>query len=407
MSFTARIPECHRTWLARYLAPLFWPKRYLDGLEEAIVGMIWSELIENETTDIFWINLLAFLVFSGFCLFAYHSQAIPYLIVVLALLPLLDKFLNDHLGLRTRQSVISVQSQQTELEWRRLTPGSVSRSIRLSSEEMRGLFICAWTCGAGAQGWMLMLMTDTSAAYPLAFKDNFGAAWRTGLQWSDELNQPLKVQDSVGHTAAAEFEWEDEVEVRDWMWQAVGNSRGWRLERCFRTLRWRALGAELMRQSGYFLFLAIMAGVMERYGAFLSWMMGPKLGLTEPTTLPLDFSVSGIIGFFTPSVDLAASIAIGIALIAIASAMFRVARSRAISVDAAEVRLQGAQNGLVRRLSTQDIEQVLLLYEPRPLLLLIGQDASLVIDDLSSKIELEEVYTKLSKLLARFKPGGE
>lgn len=410
MKTTSDIPSCELNWLGLTLGPLLWVKHYIGELGDRLQGMIWDELIHNRVEESQFTHLAAFLMFSAFCLWAHYQDMLPYVDAVLAaLLPM--QFLVDRYGFSTRRAgkaSLEIQPERMAWAWR---DGKDTANGQFVKADIAAIVIrrahAPQRFGLEAElGWdVLIRLRAKDQDYLLHREADWDTAWEQAAALARNFGVPLKVADSLGLGAAAEKEVPPiQPAHHDFAWHAQGMSGGAKIQRNWKTLRGLARLRSLLDEGGYLLFVAVLDTVMAKYGAFLVWMLGPRLGLTEPTTLYFDFSFGGLFGFFVPEWTVRQSVLVMAALAAAGFGWYRQSRPQELTVSERNVfyRRDGYP---AQMLPTAEISQLLMVFAPRPLLLVWSENrAPLVVDGLHDDGELDEVYAKLLAELRKLRP---
>jgi hypothetical protein len=222
-------------------------------------------------------------------------------------------------------------------------------------------------------------------------------ALRKAVRLARALRVPLKIADSYGVGTFAESPM-PVINLQYSNWEESYTQDGVDIIKNIKTINRTKLTKAVLEQAGSFLFLAITIGVMERWGSFLVWLIGPRLGLVDSTTLYIDLSFWGIVGFFTPDFGLESLIIITAMLSAIIYSIWQNSLNQVIAVDSQSLTYQRGNKFQVD-LTRNSLKHVLIIYADHPLLLLVSSKKMLVIDRVGDEEEIEELYSKLTKAL--------
>ena len=413
MKITSSIPSCRLNWLGLVLSPLLWVRHYIGELGEMLEGMIWDELIHNRVEDDSLTHLWAFLVFSGFCLWANYQGMMPYVDVLLVALLPMQSLVDRHGFAVRRDGKVSLELQPGRLVWAgqgRL--GMANGEFTQAQIDVVVIRCALVSLGFGQEaelGWdVLIRLHGESPEYLLHREPDWRQAWERAATLARTLGVQVKVADSLGLGEAAEMQ---TLPVRpaheDYVWRVKAMAGGATIYRNWTTLGIWARLRGWLNDGGYLLFVMVLNTVMAKYGAFLMWMLGPRLGLTEPTTLYLDLSFQGMLGFFVPEWNVMQSGLLALALVLAGVGSYRQGRPQELKL--AERNLFYRREGFAPQiLRTEDISQLLMVFAPRPLLLVWSDSqAPLVVDGLRDEGELDEVYAKLLAGLRTLRPSDQ
>jgi hypothetical protein len=154
-------------------------------------------------------------------------------------------------------------------------------------------------------------------------------------------------------------------------------------------------------QGSDLLFVAVLNTVMVKYGGFLVWMFGPRLGLGAPTTLVLDLSLPGLLSLGLPEWTVIQALLVIAALGAAGIGSYRQWSPQELSVadDQIHLRRPGQPS---RQLPLRMITAVLRLPGPDPRVILWSERRPpIVVDGLSGEREAAELLEKLEAVLDR------
>ncbi len=405
ITFTAKIPVYRRNLFARALGPLIWVKNYIEALKDQILHMIWKELFSNETEPEQLTHIIAFVVFSGFCLLAYEGNIENYVLYFFFALWPLDHIIAHHHFGHQRHTWISLKAQEAGWLWQRHgMQGRQPEKRMLQPAQINRVILRAETHAVDAYSninvsvWEVFLqLSDSDENLIVQHETDFSKAMRKAMKLADTLKVPLTVADSNGQGSFAETPTEaSHLTALRANWRSSPD--GHKLHKSLRTVNLLKLAQTVVDESGSFIFLAVMYSVMKHYGIFLAWFLGPKLGFGEPFMLHLDLSFSGILGFFAPTFDWRSSTIFMVTLAVILHSVWKNSRRQRFRVSAQSLDYQLAGKPAIA-LPVAEIRQLLLLHRPQPGLVVISQQRILVVDSILDMEEQEELYARLCALL--------
>lgn len=402
IAFSATVRGARRNGLGLLLTPLVLLRRFVQGLALALERMIWRELIEDEAPANTLVHLLAFLLFSGLCLLVSLQGAAGYVIGLLLFLlpmewlmaqlgygaPVQRRVLLQRWGDRIRLFSDSPQGSE-RLEFGRSAIEAVL--MRQASAQLPPL-------GERPLGWDLRLaMADPAGDHLLARVTGFSGAWQQGHALAADLGVPLRLAGAL--------------DVRQLPGSRPGGPQPddvWSLETGASTTRLirsrRSVGAaqwwrSFAEQGSYLLFVAVLNTVMVKYGGFLVWMFGPRLGLSEPTTLMIDLSLPGLLSLALPEWTVVQTLLVVAALGAAGVGSYRQWSPQELSLAGGQLRHRRPGQPS-RVLPLRLITGALLLREPESRVILWSERRPpIVVGGLSSEREGAELLEKLQAAL--------
>lgn len=403
MQWRATIRRLERNGLGLLLFPLLVLRRTVHLLGRTLEGLLWQELIANQPLDSQLGNLLAFLLFSAFCLWATLEGAIPYVIgLLLFLLPL--ELLANQLGHSWRPECrILLERWGDRLSWRCDSAGS-HEQLELQHHALSAVLIRAAPLAlplgeARPQGWdVLLAVQDPARELLLDRQPTLALAWQRAFALARKLALPLRLAEADG---AAGLE---EAGPPASVWAVVEEDGATRIFRDRSTVSasqwWRAF----VHQGGYLLFLAVLNTVMVKYGGFLVWMLGPRLGLTAPTTLVLDLSLPGLLSLALPEASVIQALLVVAALGAAGFGSYRHWSRQELRIDAEHVGVWRTGHAAVH-LPTRAVVAALPLDQPEPQVLVWSERRPPIqLQGLSDAREAAALAGALQAALERWKP---
>lgn len=404
MQWRATIRHLERNGLGLLLFPLLVLRRYVHLLGRTLEGLLWQELIANQPLDSQLGNLLAFLLFSAFCLWATLEGVVPYVIgLLLFLLPL--ELLANQLGHSWRPDCrILLERWGDRLSWRCDSTGS-HEQLELQHHALSAVLIRAAPLAlplgeARPQGWdVLLAVQDPARELLLDRQPTLALAWQRAFALARKLALPLRLAEAEAEAGGLE-----EAGPPASVWAVVEEEGATRIFRDRSTVSasqwWRAF----VHQGGYLLFLAVLNTVMVKYGGFLVWMLGPRLGLTAPTTLVLDLSLPGLLSLALPEASVIQALLVVAALGAAGFGSYRHWSRQELRIDAEHVGVWRTGHAAVH-LPTRAVVAALPLDQPEPQVLLWSERRPPVqLQGLADAREAAALAGALQAALERWKP---
>ncbi|MCP9828195.1 class I SAM-dependent methyltransferase [Synechococcus sp. L2F] len=405
MQWRATIRRLERNGLGLLLFPLLVLRRYVQLVSRTLEALLWQELIANQPLDSQLGNLLAFLLFSAFCLWATLEGAIPYVIgLLLFLLPL--ELLANQLGHSWRPECrILLERWGDRLSWRCESAGS-HEQLELQHHALSAVLIRAAPLAlplgeARPQGWdVLLAVQDPARELLLDRQPTLALAWQRAFALARKLALPLRL-------AEANSQEDEEAGPPASVWAVVEEDGATRIFRDRSTVSASQWWRGFVHQGGYLLFLAVLNTVMVKYGGFLVWMLGPRLGLTAPTTLVLDLSLPGLLSLALPVASVIQALLVVAALGAAGFGSYRHWSRQELRIDAEHVGVWRTGHAAVH-LPTRAVVAALPLDQPEPQVLLWSERRPPVqLQGLAGAREAAALAGTLQAALERWKPAAE
>ncbi|MCT0207566.1 hypothetical protein [Synechococcus sp. CS-1332] len=406
IAFHATVRGARRNGLGLLLTPLVLLRRFVQGLALALEHMIWRELIEDEAPANPLVSLLAFLLafllFSGLCLLASLQGAVAYVIALLLFLLPMEWLMASFGYAAPVQRRVLLQSWGEGIRLFADTPGGSER-LELDRAAITAVLIRQANLelpplGERPLGWDLSLaVADPAGEHLLARAPSVSGAWKRAHALATDLGVPLQLAGALNARQLSGAR--PGGPQPDDVWRLETGASATRLVRSRRsvgTLQWWRSHAE---QGSYLLFVAVLNTVMVKYGGFLVWMFGPRLGLSEPTTLMLDPSMPGLLSLALPEWTVIQALLVVAALGAAGVGSTRHWRPQELSLTGDQLRLRRPGQAS-RQLPLRLVTGALLLPGPDPRVILWSERRPpIVVDGLSSEREGAELLEKLQAAL--------
>ncbi|MEA5412354.1 hypothetical protein VB737_11305 [Synechococcus sp. BA-120 BA3] len=401
---SATVRGARRNGLGLLLTPLVLLRRSVQGLALALERMIWRELIEDEVPANPLVSLLAFLLFSGLCLLVSLQGAVGYVIgLLLFLLPM--EWLMARLGFGAPlQRRVLLQSWGERLRLFVDTPGGSERlevdRAAITAVRIRQASVQLPPLGERPLGWDLVLaVADPPREHLLARAASLYGTWQQAHALVADLGVPLRLAGACDARQLAGSRPGGPQPDDVWKLETgVSRTRLIRSRRGVGAAQWWRSFAD---QGSYLLFVAVLNTVMVKYGGFLVWMFGPRLGLSEPTTLVLDLSLPGLLSLGLPEWTVVQVLLVVAALGAAGVGSYRQWSPQEICLTGDQLLLRRPGQPS-RQLPLRLITGVLLLSGPEPRVILWSERRPpIVVDGLSGEREAAELLEKLEAVLDR------
>jgi hypothetical protein len=302
MRITAKISHYHKGTLAFVLAPFIWLQMYFHALQEWLFDIIYDQLFKiDKTLYSQTTHAIAFFCFSTFSLLAYHKRLDQYISLVLYSLWLTNYYCAKfHTGLYVdKPAWVMLETKEQHWQWSLLAKNQHQAQHKFSYSDVESVLIAATTYGDNSfknqvlHIWHIHIQTKEGKKWVVYQDANIQTALNKALELAKEFNTVVKIADSFGTNRLADTELG--IQNRPVIaWRRTFITDTVKIYKNFSTVsifRWlKAILAEV----GDFIFIAVLAGIMQRYG-FLLWVMfSGNVDLPSPS---LDHTVSPFAAF--------------------------------------------------------------------------------------------------------------
>jgi len=382
------------------ISPLAIVKKTFKFIYDLLLQLIWSELIQGKKFANEIASLLAFLVFSLLSWLFYYLQAYNQIIIILfATIWFVDyqiaknqfmknKHLSVTLDFTTENTVIrqiqnpdgnsfkseflASQVRQIYISHQQISGGAFQEvvgtvwQIEINLEDGNNLLIDQQKKAFLAVKKAKLLTTYLDVPIIFIFSEGNGkyAAENINLEKLDSLPQTIKLHKK-----------NDRLHLYS-QWQ-ITNS-------------WLLL-KQIFEKSGFFLFLLIINAFMLRFGALVNGIVSPFFGVKGGVIY-----FPSIFEWFKPELGLIQLLGLIFAIAVMIVKGANLSRAKHIYLDKHELKFF-RDNQKLAQIKTENIETVLLIQEPFPLILILGDNQELIIQDLQQEAEFKAFMLKLEQ----------
>ena len=454
MIFRGSVYSPKRSWFSQLLFPIGQIKVLLQKVYNFLLAIIWTELISGKKIESEVANLILFLVFCVTSLVVYYWEfyRFPILIILVSFWLIDCAIAQKDYNYFTQQSSLKLTVKQEKLSVTNNLSNKKETTLDFPRYQVKKIAIAQRIIYShGFQTdigrlWQVFLYVEDGIPILMDEQKSFSSTLRKAKRLSSLLNVPIFCLDSqrlrlpqreapvltkapvtVGegsHPYATEALNLEKV-VKCETIKIEKYPRKWHIFSCWRFRDSWLFLQQIIRQSGFFIFVIIMTNLMVKFGEIINQFIASYRG-NQPTIINL----GNIQQWLTPQLDLASYLEI---LIALAIVIIQGAKmSQPYSApDPARIEFEQESGGgfpTVRRRSlrltvgqtkhiyldryslrysvshqkrgeikTQDIEGVLLMLYPEPSVLLFAEKKAMVIDDLPSLASYRYLVKRLEE----------
>lgn len=405
---STKIPYDGDGLFPKLIYPLAIAKIYVETIYRKMLGLIWDELFKGKRDLNQTGNFIALLVFCVFSLLMYHiDDYVGYVIAAFAVIWFLDMHLARYYyrNCKRNEFIRLIKSPQGKIVVRKSNPdGKVEYEVELTPSEVNHISIFQVDRRGGA------------------FQEKVATVWQSSLSFNDEseqlfsedndLSRALKKVRYLAKLLRVKFHFEHSQNFGP----AAQASRGRSAERDIKveakangfkiSTRWISnmrLGfiTLVLRESGFFLFLLIVAGVMIKFGGLLIFLYNRFYG-SGMASVNMEFTFLGIISVFEPESDPIDIVEYVLAMALLVRKTLMLSRPQEVSIDRATTRyyLNGNQEGECK---TAEIDNVCLQTSPEPTIILSDSNSTIVVKNLKSRQEFNSFFEKIREAMGKLK----
>jgi hypothetical protein len=415
MKFQGQIPNRNKEFYTTFLLPVALLKKALESVRRYIDRTIWSELIQGEKVDNEILNLVLFALFClisliTFRLEKYQSTAI----VFLGCLWYVDRFLArwQYLSKKGRSVTSLAFSKDDIVTWKMVSPTQETRQMRFHRNNLEQIVIKAIRVNGGAfeanlaRAWQVAIAlidgTNLLMYEELRVIDAFDCAQKLAAHF----DIPIIFQESEGKTRYADRATEQAPNCLNRSHsKSISNdairlnqtAQRWHIYSHWTLARsWKFFG-KVFHESGFLLFVLLLTRFMSRFGEMLDTLIAYY---SVGEGIYLDFS--GIINFFfSPNLSWIDLVGIAIATATMIGRGAQISQVKHIYIN--RQKLKFAINAKeICQFDLQDIEVVLMIAKPEPVLLICNCDRALEVRDLLQEDDYRVVLSNIENGIAHF-----
>jgi hypothetical protein len=415
MIIRSKIPQPKTGFFSLMIWPFVKIKAFIDGVYQGLLSMIWAELFKNEANQFSELtHIVAFLILSIFSMLFYHFEGLEdTVILTFCVLWLIDNYLTKLSFKTDKYERIVLESKNSDLTWKNFTPGESVINEQFKQTDITQISLTPTMHIGGAfrvvqaQVWRIFIVIHDLDGYLIYEEKNFTRALKKARDLAHNFKVPLEITNSVGYgdyvaEKISSFGSHHRQTDSNNLWKINQASTMVQIDKKLSVAMVKKVIKSVLKEAGVFLFMVIMAGVMVRFGMLLTFLIGPKIGLESPT-LVLYISFTGVLSFFSPKVDFISLFTLAFTMAILLYSGFQHSREHRITISHKwlQYRLKGQA---IAQLVTKEINQLILLREPKPALLIIDQsDKCIEINKLEDEEEGEALYHQLLEQLDNFK----
>lgn len=395
MKFQGQIPNRDREFYTTFLMPIVLLKKSVDSVRRYIDSIIWSELVKGEKVDNEILNLVLFAVFCLLSLLAFRVEKYHTSVIILfSCLWFVDRVLakRQHFYAKKRSITSLTMSKDDMLAWKLVSPSEEPRQIRFHRHNLSHIAVRAIRVNGGAfdsaitRAWQvevaltdntnLLMYEETRASDAIARARELADFLDTQIIFRDSKGQSQYADPAIAQASLPPKGTDRKLSISD----AVGlnqTAKRWHIfSRWTFAHSWQFFG-KVFHDSGFLLFVLLLTRFMSRFGEMLDTLI---TYYRSSEIIYLDFS--GIINFFlNPHLSWVDIMGLAIAITTMIIRGAQISQVKHVYIDDQKFKFVINRKEICQ-FDLPEIEIVLLVTKPEPLLLICDRDRALEIRDL-------------------------
>lgn len=418
MRFQGQIPNRRQEFYTKFLMPIVLLKEAVDSVRRYINRAIWSELVKGEKVDNEILNLILFVLFCLLSLLTFRLEKYQTSVIILfSCLWYADRLLAKRQYFHSKErSVTSLTANKDDMvAWKMVSPLEEPRQMRFHRHHLSHIAIRSIRVNGGAfnsaiaRAWQVELILTDETNLLMYEEPRAINAIGQARKLADFFDTQIVFRDSEGQSAYADpaiaqasssTRITNRKQLRD---SAVGLTQTagrWHIfSRWTFAHSWQFFG-KVLHESGFLLFTLLLTRFMSRFGEMLDTLI---TYYRASEIVYLDFS--GILNFFfQPNLSwidwIAVAIATSIAIVRGA----QISQVKHVYIDRQKLRF-AINRKEICQFNLPEIEMVLLITQPEPLILICDRDRALEIRDLLREDDYRAMSSDIEQGIAHFQPA--
>ncbi|WP_019502486.1 hypothetical protein [Pseudanabaena sp. PCC 6802] len=415
MKFQGHIPNRSPEFYTKFLMPIVLLKKAVDSVRRYIDRAIWTELVKGEKVDNEILNLVLFIVFCLLSLLTFRLEKYQTSVIILfSCLWYVDRLLAKRRYFHGKErSVTSLTaSKDGMVAWTMRSPLEEPRQMRFHRHHLSHIAIRAIRANGGAfdsaiaRAWQVELILTDETNLLMYEEPRAIDAIDRARELADLFEVRIVFRDSEGQRAYADpaiartsssMRMASRNPTRN---NAVGltqTAQRWHIfSRWTFGHSWQFFG-KVFHESGFLLFTLLLTRFMSRFGEMLDTLI---TYYRASEIVYLDFS--GIFNFFfQPNLSWIDWIAVAIATTIAIGRGAQISQVKHVYIDRQKFRF-AINRKEIRQFNLPEIEMVLLITQPEPLILICDRDRALEIRDLLREEDYRAMWIDIEQGIAHF-----
>lgn len=398
-----------RSAYAIAITPLVQLKRLFQALYAMVLKLMWRELLTGQTPTDETGNGLAILLFGLLCWLSYVFRAVTQgALIAFFIFWFVDNLIAQQ-GLRTGRYIQQVSLEQTstgELRWQGQRPGRSPLIAEFKPEQVQSIWVQRREIRGGAfqdrlaNVWQAQLLLFDGSAWIVEEDSNLETVRAAIAIVRPVLGEvPVKFEHSYGNgdLAFTPLDWEELMGLGA-LRQSVGRHYSPRKCHVFSRWQWRhgwRLIKHIVAESGFLLFVMVIAGMMTQIGSILEQVRQGFMGSSDY------IEISRVFGLAWPWQDWRLGCALLLAIAVMVYRGWQLSRVKHCLLDRHFLRAS-LDNRPLGKLPIHSIEAVLAIDAQPATVLILAQDGSVTLPAFPDLTDAQLYADYLNQAIAQF-----
>ena len=373
---------------SQLLLPLAQVKKLFLKIYHFLLKSVWSELISGEQIESEVMNLFIFLIFCLFSwLFFRFNSYREIIIATFFILWLIDKQVSELDYKKAKNWLpIAVNLEKSKLSVKKILPQSEVIYLEYSQSDIISSAIAPRLISSHsfqtniAITWQTILYLNNRTEILINEANSPAIALAKLKPLALQLEIPIQYLNSEGNHpyAMSDLDWDRETQVSSIQVEKKNNQTWhiyskWRLQDSWQLLK------QIFLHSGFFIFVIIMSRLMIKFGGFLNALITSWLG-NQGVFLNFSYFWQGLTSNFGMTIYFELLLSIGLIIVE----GIIISQTKHIYLDQSLIKFV-ISNKKEAQLARDEIEAVLFIRHPNPVVLILGKNKAITIKNLQNQ----------------------
>lgn len=403
MEFQGHIHSQKQGTFAKLIFPLVQVKKLFEVIYSFLLQTIWSELFEGKKLNNDTANFIAFIAFCLLSLIVFYIQDyISIILMVSFVIWYIDVWFAKKYYLESPTLTATLTSlDEDTLQWRMTLPTQKAIQSKFTRNQIKEIGIVSRQVYGGAfeeslgivwqieihlyDGAILLIHEEKTALNALKTAKTLANAFQVALFFADTEGNGDYAEKAI---AMDSLETQGIIVQKTPSKWHIGSK--WRLSHSWQLLK------QILKKSGFFLFLVMMTGFMIKFGGYVNFILANYLNINIG-----NYSIPGLLAWLEPEFELIDIIELAIAILLIIYQGFRMSQEKHIYIDQFYLKYF-INNRKIAQLNTSNIESVLLVKHPEISILVLGEGTEITITNLQQEKEYKAMLLQIADGIMQF-----
>ncbi len=405
MDFCGRIYSPQNTILSKLLLPFGEIKNLFQRLYHLILQTMWRELLSGEKIDYEYVNLFLFIIFCILSLLFYYLRYYHQPILITFFILWLIDIATSKKKCQQSNAFSSVFTTLKEDTVQIITQSSQQGSIHLEYDQRQLAFLAIAQSQIYSQSFQTVIGTLWQVIFELADgtriiideKSSPHQALSQAKQITSELAIPIPIHflDSKGNSHYTASELPVEQQTPSHQINVTHQGQQWHIYSQWRLRDTWQLLKQIVSEIGFILFVLIITNFMIKFGGILHSLLASYFGFDTQTII---LSISDIISWFNPNIGEGGYLELIIAITLMMIQGIIISQTKHLYIDENCLTYRVSNNSK-QTVPTSEIETILWITFPKPMILIVGDQTTIGIQKLPTQQAYPELLLKTEQAL--------